>query len=66
MVTVEPAYASAVGRANRRGADRRACWRRDRADGAAPLIGSGAAIREVRERIERVAATVLRAHRREH
>lgn len=30
---------------------------RNRADGAAPLIGSSAAIREVRERIERVAAT---------
>jgi transcriptional regulator with PAS, ATPase and Fis domain len=30
---------------------------RNRADGAAPLIGSSAAIRAVRERIERVAAT---------
>lgn len=30
---------------------------RHRADGAAPLIGSSPAIREVRERIERVAAT---------
>ena len=30
---------------------------RHRADGAAPLIGSRPAIREVRERIERVAAT---------
>ncbi len=30
---------------------------RGRADGAAPLIGSSAAIRAVRDRIERVAAT---------
>ena len=59
------AYVAALLLEIERAQGRAPLFARVRDDGAAPLIGSSPAIRRVRERIERVAATGLHgAHRR--